>query len=145
MDLPKPNLSAIKLKAVVLGALTDNGVTLFFMMFLITSMRSTDIPQEEIAARMKSLSGLLLSLIIGLGGTVLGGFVAGRVARSSEVLHGALVAMVGMVLAVFLRDTDVPLWYDIVGFAGMLPAGMYGGYLVQRVRLPTDRKDTGQG
>lgn len=136
-----PKLTDIKFKAVILGALADNGVTLFFMMFLITSLRSTDIPQDEIVTRMKTMSGLLLSLIIGLGGTVLGGYIAGRVAKQSEVLHGALVAVIGVVLAFFLRDTDVPLWYDIVGFAGMLPAGMYGGWLAPRLRLPTDRKD----
>lgn len=142
MAVNGPKLTDIKLKAVIMGALADNGVTLFFMMFLVTSLRSTDIPNDEVVLRMKSLSGLLLSLIIGLGGTALGGYVAGRVAKQAEVLHGALVAVVGLVLASFFRETDVPLWFDIVGFAGMLPAGMYGGWLAPRLKLPTDRKDS---
>jgi len=35
-------------------------------------------------SRMRSTSGLLLGLIIGLGCTVLGGYIAGRIARQDE-------------------------------------------------------------
>ena len=130
-------LANVRLKAVIIGALADNGATLFIMLLLMTALSSTGVSEDEVVSRMKSQSGLLLSLIIGLGCTVLGGYVSGRVAMRSEVLHGALVAGIGMVLALLWRESGLPNWYDIVGFAGMLPAGMAGG------RLAAQRRQSG--
>jgi len=137
-------LSDIKIKAVIVGALADNVGTLFIMMLLMTSLASQGISHDEVIARMKSQSGLLLNLILGLGCTFLGGYVAGRIARRSEVLHGALVAGAGMVLAQIWRESGLPPWYDIIGFAGMLPAGMLGGHMA-RQRRKSGSKDKGDG
>jgi uncharacterized membrane protein YeaQ/YmgE (transglycosylase-associated protein family) len=127
-------LSDIKLKAVIVGAIVDNVGTIAVMLFLMTALASQGISQDEVVARMKSPSGLLLNLIIGLGCTCLGAYVAGRMAQRSEVLHGAVVAVAGMVLALLYRESGVPLWYDIMGFAGMLPAGMLGGHIARQRR-----------
>jgi hypothetical protein len=124
-------LPDIKLKAVIVGAIVDNVGTMVVMLFLMTALASQGISQDEVIARMKSQSGLLLNLILGLGCTFLGGYVAGRMARRSEVLHGALVAGIGMVLALIWRESGLPPWYDIIGFAGMLPAGMFGGHMAK--------------
>lgn len=132
-------LPDIKLKAVIVGAIVDNVGTIAVMLLLMTALASQGISQEEIVARMKSPSGLLLNLILGLGCTFLGGYVAGRMARRSEVLHGALVAGAGMVLALVYRESGIPLWYDIIGFAGMLPAGMLGGHTARQ------RQKSGEG
>lgn len=129
-------LSDIKFKAVIVGAFVDNFGTVAIMLFLMTALASQGLSQEEIVARMKSPSGLLLNLIIGLGCTCLGGYVAGRMARRTEVLYGAVVAGAGMVLALFLRESGLPGWYDIIGFAGMMPAGMLGGYMARQRRTP---------
>ena len=127
-------LAKVSLKAIIVGALVDNVATLFIMMLLMTALSSIGISQDEVVGRMKSPSGLLLSLIIGLGCTFLGGYAAGRIAKRSEVWHGALVAGIGMVLALVWRESGLPNWYDIVGFAGMLPAGMAGGHLAAQKR-----------
>jgi len=140
-QMPVLNISDIKLKAVIVGAIVDNVGTIAVMLFLMTALASQGISQEEVFARMKSPSGLLLNLIIGLGCTFLGGYVAGRMAGRSEVLHGALVAGAGMVLALLWREGGLPLWYDIIGFAGMLPAGMLGGYIAQQRRKSGDDVD----
>jgi len=129
-------LPDIKLKAVIVGAIVDNVGTMVVMLFLMTALASQGISQDEVIARMKSQSGLLLNLILGLGCTFLGGYVAGRMARRSEVLHGALVAGIGMVLALIWRESGLPPWYDIIGFAGMLPAGMFGGHIARQRRTP---------
>jgi len=127
-------LRNIKLKAVIAGAIVDNVATVAVMLFLMTALASQGLSQEEVAVRMKSVSGLLLNLIIGLGCTCVGGYVAGRIAQRSEALHGALVAGAGMVFALIWRESGLPLWYDIIGFAGMLPAGMFGGSLAHQRR-----------
>jgi hypothetical protein len=125
-------LSDIKLKAVIVGAVADNVGTMAVMLFLMTALASQGLSQEEVVSRMRSPSGMLLNLIIGLGCTFLGGYVAGRIALRSEVLHGALVAGAGMVLALLWRESGLPPWYDIIGFAGMLPAGMLGGHTARQ-------------
>jgi hypothetical protein len=104
------------------------------MTILATLLVSTGLSEDEVMSRMKSTNGLLLGLIVGMSFTVLGGYFAGRMAGRSEVLHGALVAIVGMVIALIFREKGDPLWFDIAGFVAMLPAGMAGGYLAQRRR-----------
>ncbi len=132
--MPMPKLSDIKLKAVIVGAVVDNAGTLLLMTALASALVSTGLSEDEVMGRMKSTSGLLLGLIVGLSCTVLGGFFAGRLARRAEVLHGALVAVVGMIIALTFRESGTPVWFDIAGFAGMLPAGLAGGHLAQKRR-----------
>lgn len=128
-------MSDIKFKAVIVGAIVDNVATLVVMLFLMTALASQGLSQDEVVARMKTASGEFLSLIIGLGCTVLGGYVAGRMAGRAEVLHGALVAGIGMLVALLLRESGVPTLYDIIGFAAMLPAGMLGGLTARQRRV----------
>ncbi len=129
MKSSKLKIKDIRIDAVIVGAIVDNVGTLFVMMLLMTSLASTGISQDEVMLRMKGLSGLLLTLIIGLGGTFLGGYVAGRMAKQSEILHGGFVAAVGIAIGVAFGEETLPLWYHIVGFGLMLPAGMFGGRL----------------
>ena len=134
MNAPKLKLSDIKFKAVIVGAIVDNAGTLFFMTLLAAALVSRGLSEDEVMSRMKSESGLLLGLIIGLGNTVLGAYIAGRMARNAERVHGALVAVIGMVVALIFRESGVPAWFDIAGFAAMLPAGLFGGHLAQKRR-----------
>lgn len=129
-------LSDIKLKAVLAGAVLDNATTLFLMTLLAAALVSTGLSEDEVMSRMKSTSGLLLGLIIGLGCTALGGYVAGRMAKQAERMHGLVVAVIGMAIALIFREGGDPMWFDIAGFLGMLPAGMAGGLLAQKRRAP---------
>jgi hypothetical protein len=128
-------LSDIKFKAVIVGVIVDNAGTLLLMTLLAAALVSTGLSEDVVMSRMKSTSGLLLGLIVGLSFTLLGGYFAGRIAGRAEVLHGVLVAVAGMILALIFREGGIPLWFDIAGFAGMLPAGMAGGYLAQKHRI----------
>lgn len=128
------NFSDIKLKALIVGIIADNAGTLLLMTILAAALMSTGLSEDEVMNRMKSTSGLLLGLILGLSCTVLGGFFAGKIAGRAEVLHGVLVAIAGMAMALIFRESGTPLWFDIAGLVGMLPAGMAGGHLAQRHR-----------
>jgi hypothetical protein len=70
-------------------------------------------------------------LIVGLSCTFIGGYMAGRTAGQAEILHGVVVAGIGLVLGLFLREPNLPLWYEAVSFAAMAPIGMAGGYLAR--------------
>lgn len=127
-------LTDIRFGAVLAGALADNAGTLLIMTTLAALLVASGLPEDEVMARMKNTNGLLLGLIIGLCCTVGGGYLAGRVSGREEVLHGILVAACGMVLALITRESGTPLWFDLAGFGGMLPAGVFGGYLALRRR-----------
>ncbi len=129
-----PKLSDIKFMAVIVGVIVDNAGTLLLMTFLAAALVSTGLSENEVMIRMKSTSGLLLGLILGLSFTVLGGFFAGKIAGRAEVLHGVLVAIAGMAMALIFRESGTPLWFEIAGLVGMLLAGMFGGHLAQKHR-----------
>ncbi len=122
-------IQKLKFKAVLFGFLVDTIGTLGVALVLLFAMAARGLSENEVAARMHGPSGLLLMLILGLGFTVGGGYVAGRTARQEEILHGASVAGLGIALGLLLRDPGLPLWYETVSFAAMIPAGMAGGYL----------------
>lgn len=118
-------------KAILLGFLADTIGTLTVATLIIFAMAAAGIPADTITTRMRGLSGLMLMLIVGLGFTFIGGYVAGRTARQAEILHGAFVAGIGMVLSLFFRETGLPLWYEAVSLAAMVPIGMAGGYIAK--------------
>ncbi len=125
-------LGKLKIKAILFGFLADTVGTLAFVFVLISAMAGAGIPENEIKFRLKGLTGLLLMLIVGLGFTVLGGYVAGRTARQAEVLHGAVVAGIGLVLGIFLHDPGLPLWYHLISFGAAVPAGIAGAYISEK-------------
>ena len=59
-----------------------------------------------------------------------------------KTLHTA-VAVVGMMFGVFFREGGLPQWYDILGFAGMIPCGIAGGYFAAEHNR--DKKDDQSG
>ena len=127
-------MNKISIKAVIVGAVVDNSMTFFIMNLLAAALLSTGITEDEFMARMKSTNGMLLGLILGPGCTVLGAYVAGRIAKRAERLHGALVAIAGMIVSLIFHDSSTPILFDIAGFALMLPAGIFGGYLAEARR-----------
>jgi hypothetical protein len=125
------DIRQLKFKAILWGALVDTIGTLTVATALVLALAASGIPEAEIAARMRGFSGLMLMLILGLGFTLIGGYVAGRTAGQLEILHGAIVAGIGLVPGLFLRDPGLPLWYETISFAAMIPIGMAGGYLAR--------------
>jgi hypothetical protein len=134
----------IRFIAVLLGALTDNGCSLvcglgYGIMFGIV-LGVMGIPIDE---GTRSPLFLIPSLFLGFGGTVLGGYVAGRVARQSEILHGGIVGALGILMGLLFKAA-LPLWFNVVSFVGVLPFGMAGGYIArwQRERAENRPQDT---
>lgn len=98
---------------------------------LVIVMAANGIPDSEIIPRLNSVSGLLLKLIAVHGFTVIGGYFAGQLARQSYLIHGALVAGIGLLLSMLCIESNTALWYRVLHYAGMIPAGIAGGYLAK--------------
>jgi len=126
----------INIKALALGTLADIGGTLIVGIGGI-ALVAQGVPQNQLATRVGSAMFLGFLLIVGLGFTLLGGFVAGRVSKNSEVMHGGLVGLIGLLIGLFYWESSPPLWYTITSLLGVVPFGMVGGRLsvVNRHRI----------
>ena len=130
----------ISVKAVGLGALTDIVGSLLAMaaVSLIVSilLGGQDVPAKELERQLQRPGFLVPSLLLGLAFTTLGGFVAGRASGKSEMLHGAIVGSVGLVLSLLLwpLSPSVPPWHAAVALLGGVPLGLLGGYLAATSR-----------
>jgi hypothetical protein len=84
---------------------------------------------------------LIVLEILGLFLTAVGGFAAARMARTLHIQHGIAVGVGALVVWLFLEwavpSEGLPAWYEIVSFAGVVPAGALGGYAAaQRAHVP---------
>ncbi|MDD5270058.1 MAG: TIGR04086 family membrane protein [Candidatus Omnitrophica bacterium] len=126
----------IKIKALSLGVLANIGgsLVLGIMLSLIMGiiLGILGISMNEINA---PVWGPVLSLISGFGSAVLGGFVAGRVAKQKQVFHGALVgaivSVIGLLYGFVSGESFPPAWYNIVLFVGVVLFGMLGGRIAE--------------
>ena len=129
-------MERVNLKALGLGIITDIGGTIVSSMFLfaifvgdVYSEQMSQAEIEEAIAIATQRSGFLItSLIVGLGFTALGGFVAARVAQKEIYLNAGLVGVASLLIGLFF-GSDGPIWFNIAGFLLVIPAALYGGYL----------------
>lgn len=128
----------IRIKAVVLGVLVDvggsliSGVGLGIVLAILLLARGGGDPAA--LERLESAWWMLATgFFMGIAFTILGGFVAGRVAGEREVLHGAVTGGVSALLAIPLSLT-MPLWYALLCFVAVPFAAMLGARLARRPR-----------
>ncbi len=140
--------NAISIKAIVLGFLTDVvGSIVFsiaFPLLLAIILASTGYSGEELEPRLmevaKSKSYVMLTLVAGLGFTLLGGYVAGRMAKSGEYFHSGAVGLLNILFGLFLISRFTA-WYNMLAFALVFPVAVMGGHLAKKKKrtLPPAR------
>jgi hypothetical protein len=139
-DLPEPVDRRFRWKAVVLGAATDlvgsalAGVALLFIFSVLTASDAGD--TKEVLERLgQSWPFLLISMVVGGGFTVLGGYVAGRVARHSFLKHALAAGGLSLALGILVFGSDDGPYSGVVAFFGYglhLPLALLGGWLAWR-------------
>ena len=135
-------LGGIRIHAVIVGVIVDWLATLamvaayasVFLTETIEKYGGFDKVSEHAFAQEDPLAfGLIVIL-----GTALGGYVAGRIARGRQVLHGVVVAVTSLLLGFALQlalDGRVLLYgWDILFVVLMIPAGALGGYVAYCLR-----------
>jgi hypothetical protein len=120
--------------AIFLGVLTDTGGSIvvgFFLSFALSFfLLSQGVPFEDLRAAFQSPIFWVPGAILGLGVTALGGFVAGRVAKRSEVIHGAITGCLsGLIGLVMHLWQSTPLSYAIPSLLLVPPTAMLGAWL----------------
>jgi len=115
----------ISTKAIILGVMFDNIGYLCFITILGIALGIMGITENEINTQIKTITNIILAL----GFTFLGGYIAGRIAKHSEVLHGGIVGAIGILIGfIIIFAMSYPIrWPEIVCFMGIIPIGMGGG------------------
>lgn len=77
-----------------------------------------------------STNFLLGSIILGTLSTMVGGYLAARIAKKEPYWNAGAIGVLGIVLGLLLAK-DYPLWFNVVGFLLALPAALLGGHLAR--------------
>ena len=123
--------------SIVVGILVDtvSSVALAIVYSLFVFGLQLD-PGEPPTDDSAGLWNVAVTEILGLLPTVLGGFVAGRMAKALEVRHGVAVGMAALLVWVFVESVapsdELPAWYRAISFIAVVPAGALGGYVAAR-------------
>jgi len=141
-DRPEPVDQRFRWKAVMLGAVTDLGgsaiagiVLLIVYTLLYAPGASSDAAQEMLEQLASSWPFLLISMVVGGSFTVLGGYVAGRIARHSFLKHAVVAGVLSLVLGILLFRADDGPYSGVVSLLGYglhLPLALLGGWLAWR-------------
>jgi hypothetical protein len=140
---PEGLLDGMRWRAVLFGVVVDIVLTGVAAAMLILWLAGPDafshdeeVAAQALAAALASPQYLVSSLVTGLLATLIGAFAGARRAGIFHVRHGGWVAVVSTVFGFSLyllpgvhAEPTPPFWYDAVGIALVLPAGLLGGLL----------------
>lgn len=122
-------------KAVVFGVLTDIGGSAVFGglvgLALGIALVTSDMSIDGVQGLQSSPWVLVPTFIIGITFTLLGGFVAGRVAKMRQVFHGGVTGVVSALIGLSLSFGG-PVAFTVLSFVCAPPAAMLGGHLSRR-------------
>lgn len=132
-------MGRVNFKALLFGIAADIGGTfaagLIIFPIFAGDLFSQDMSPEDVEAAMQTLSQdgtfLLVSLVVGLAFSSLGGYVAARVAKQDIYLNAGLIGVFGVFTGVLFGGGG-PIWFSVAGFLLVIPAALYGGYLADR-------------
>lgn len=131
----------ISIKGVIFGAVTDiastNILAIPLMGYIIISYHLAELPKDQVSSALMQVlrsDPVLFStqLLLGSFCSILGGYVAARIAKSNEITNGALAAFlcVGSGLyALFFTHSSMPIWQHLLGFILSPALSAFGGFL----------------
>jgi len=148
--------TGVKIRPIIAGAVVDYVatyalITLYLIVYYIKDPLEKGLSEEAIQKALEqalsSQEGLLALIVIGAFCTALGGYLAGRLAKTEEVKHGALVGAVSLIIGVVQTGmageaSPVPYFYQLLGYILAIPAGALGGSFAQGQSKPSIPRST---
>lgn len=131
-------MSSISVRAVILASLAVLGVDILSSL-LLTQMFGgpsfgSGLSEEEIRRAyqvlLQDVRYLSFGLILGTASTVLGGYLAARLARTMPYFNALAFGVLGLLISA-IGAGDVPTWFKLFGLALTLPAALIGGHLAK--------------
>lgn len=138
-------MHTISLRAVILASLAVFGIDIVWNFLLISLFGGptfgSGMSEEQMRGAFQVLFQdaryLTFALIFGTASTVLGGYLAARLARAVPYFNALAFGVLGLVVSM-LTSGDLPMWFKIIGFGLTLPAALLGGH-VAKVRMQAER------
>jgi hypothetical protein len=141
-------MGKISIKGVLVGGITDVGVTLILglpiSVYVGLRVIAAHIPKDQIQTSVQAIMHrpevFFPQLLIGCACSVLGGYVAAHIAKHDELLNGCLASVLCVALGIWSLAThgaSEPLWEEILMFVESPVLSLLGGYLCLRQRRRT--------
>ncbi len=131
-------MNKISIKAVILATLLVFALDIVCGIVLVGIMGisaiTPEMGEEQIAetilATTTSMPFLLSSLILGTLTTLLGGYVAARIAKKEAYWNAGAIGVIGVILGIITAG-EYPLWFSLLGDLMMVAAALLGGHLAK--------------
>lgn len=144
-------MRTLSAKGIILGGITDIVATNIasFPLIVVVAARTNVVGMSKaeqtkaLITAMQTSPGLQVTgWLVGALCSVLGGYVAARVAKRGEVVNGACSSYLCIGLGVYgnfaASSPTVPLWQHLVAFVASPALGALGGYLCLQQGRPRD-------
>ena len=125
--------------AIIVGISVDIFASFVFILGLFIAMMAASgtggVPTDDAMAEwLTNPVFLIAEFVLSLLPTLLGGFLAGRIAKREHVRHATWVGVVmlvvfGILTFIPMEGATEPLWFDILTLAATVPAAIAGGRL----------------
>ena len=139
--MPTFNIRAVVVGSLLMLALDILSSILLFSVFGGDAL-SSGATQEEITAVSNIVAQndgyLLAGMFLGSFSTVLGAYIAARIANNLPLFIALAVGVVGIVVAALLGDgsNESPMWFSAFGYISTVPMALVGGWLARRESKP---------
>jgi len=128
----------ISIRAVILATLAVLGIDIVSSMVLTQMFGGPSwgpgLSREEIQRAyqvlMQDVRYLTLGLIFGTATTVLGGYLAARLARSTPYYNALAFGVLGILIST-IGAGSLPTWVKVIGLGLSLPAAVLGGHIAK--------------
>jgi nitrate/nitrite transporter NarK len=137
------NIKKISILAIVIGIIVDMvGTMIASSIFTVIFVTTNHLDIHKIKELNINNLYISLSMIIGFIFSILGGFIAARIAKQSKLMHSAVIGIACELLGVYTilaGNSVLPTWYHVMAFIITIPVSMCGGLLA--IELKQSKKD----
>jgi hypothetical protein len=135
----------ISIRAVVLASLAVFGIDIISNLLLsrlfdgptFGSGMTEEQVRRELQVLFQDRRYLTSVLIFGTASTVLGGYLAARLAGAIPYFNALAFGVLGLTVSM-LTSGDLPTWFKIIAFGITLPAALLGGHIA-KLRMQAGR------
>jgi hypothetical protein len=131
-------MSRIRWQAVVFGLSADFVATMLAGLLLSAAAGAILVAENRPLSEIRELhfepAFLPFVLAAMCGGTLSGGYVAGRTAGGAYLAHGVLMGLLSLLVGRLLLTARYPGWFEFLANALALPAAVAGALLAARRR-----------
>jgi hypothetical protein len=121
------HMNNISIKGIVLGTIAV--IVIDFVGAIVSiPLFAENMSREALKAVKTDTNFLLFALVCGTLSTVVGGYIAARLAKGATYLNSGMFGVIGIVIGLLVGG-EYPLWFSVLAYIPILPSALLGGYL----------------